>query len=59
LSTLREAGIRPEILLGLLAWSCGWVEKGQSFSARDLVTLFRLDAIPKQPFVFEQSLLLR
>src|SRR5213078_156989 len=26
LATLREAGIRPEDLVGLLAWSCGWVD---------------------------------
>src|SRR5260370_1051991 len=26
LAALRAAGVRPEALLGLLAWSCGWIE---------------------------------
>src|SRR5262249_43261879 len=27
LSALRNAGVRPEALLGLLAWSCGWLPR--------------------------------
>ena len=41
----------PEALLGLLAWSCGWVGKGREVGARELLPLFRLDSIPRQPFV--------
>ncbi len=68
LSTLRSpgsAGVPPalldgsdalespsEELLGLLAWSCGWLPKPEPISARELLPLFQLEAIPKQPFVW-------
>jgi glutamyl-tRNA synthetase len=53
LSALRAAGVRPEALLGLLAWSCGWLERVEPVAARDLVPLFRLETIPRQPFVLD------
>src|SRR5206468_1623714 len=57
LSALRAAGVRPEALLGLLAWSCGWLERIEPVSTRELVPLFRLDAIPPLPLVLEPALL--
>jgi glutamyl-tRNA synthetase len=51
LSALRAAGVRAEALLGLLAWSCGWLEGPKTVTARDLLTVFRLDQIPREPFV--------
>lgn len=51
LSTLRKAGVQPESLLGLLAYSCGWQEKIAPITARDLLPLFRLASIPREPFV--------
>ena len=57
LSSLRAAGVRPELLLGLLAWSCGWLETVQPITARQLAPLFRLDAIPPHPFVLTPQLL--
>ncbi len=57
LSSLRHAGVTPEALLGLLAWSCGWIEKGKEVSARELLPLFRLEAIPPGPFVLTPDLL--
>jgi glutamyl-tRNA synthetase len=57
LAALRAAGVRPEALLGLLAWSCGWLTRPEPLSARDLFSLFRLDAIPPQPFVLTADLL--
>jgi glutamyl-tRNA synthetase len=51
LSALRSAGVRPESLLGLLAWSCGWLSRPEPLTARDLLPRFRLDVIPPQPFV--------
>ena len=47
LSALRAAGVKPESLVGLLAWSCGWIEKPEPVSARELLPLFRLDTIPR------------
>jgi glutamyl-tRNA synthetase len=57
LSSLREAGVRAEMLLGLLAWSCGWLGALRPATARELVPLFRLDAIPPHPFVLTPELL--
>jgi glutamyl-tRNA synthetase len=57
LSTLREQGVKPEALVGLLAWSCGWLAKPEPITARDLLPLFRLDAIPRRPFVLDQQAL--
>jgi glutamyl-tRNA synthetase len=50
LRALRETGVRPEAVLGLLAWSCGWLDEPAALSARDLVPRFRLATIPPQPF---------
>jgi glutamyl-tRNA synthetase len=51
LSTLRDNGIRAESLLGLLAWSCGWLDYLAPVRAAELLPLFRLDTIPRTPFV--------
>ncbi|MCS6863841.1 MAG: tRNA glutamyl-Q(34) synthetase GluQRS [Gemmataceae bacterium] len=57
LAALRAAGVKPERLIGLLAWSCGWLAKPEPISARELLPLFRLASIPPRPFVLTQELL--
>jgi glutamyl-tRNA synthetase len=57
LASLRAAGVRPEMLLGLLAWSCGWIDRVEAVAARELVPLFRLEAVPPRPFVLTLELL--
>ncbi len=57
LATLREAGVRPEALIGLLAWSCGWAERGEAVAAKDLVARFRWQSIPTAPLVLSADLL--
>jgi len=57
LSALRQHGVRPEALLGLLAWSCGWLTRPAECSASDLLPRFSLDAIPATPFVLTPELL--
>jgi glutamyl-tRNA synthetase len=59
LSALRAAGVTPEALVGLLAWSCGWMEKSEPVSTRELASHFRLNAIPPAPFVLTSELLKR
>jgi glutamyl-tRNA synthetase len=59
LVTLRNAGVRATDLLGLLAWSCGWLSEPAPVTARELVSVFRLDAIPPQPFVLKPEMLAR
>jgi glutamyl-tRNA synthetase len=51
LASLRGAGVGPEALLGLLAWSCGWIERPEPISANELIPLFQLETIPPQAFM--------
>ncbi len=57
LASLRAAGVKPEMLVGLLAWSCGWLERIETIAARELLSRFRLNAIPTEPFVLTPELL--
>jgi glutamyl-tRNA synthetase len=57
LSTLRAAGVSVERLLGLLAWSCGWLDRIEPIALGDLGGRFRLASIPSQPFVLTPQLL--
>jgi glutamyl-tRNA synthetase len=57
LSALREAGVRPEMLLGLLAWSCGWLPAIKPIHVHDLLARFRLETMPREPFVLTPALL--
>ena len=53
LASLRQAGATAEAVLGLLAWSCGWLDGIHSASAADLLTRFSLRTIPRGPFVLQ------
>lgn len=57
LIALRHAGVAPEALIGLLARSCGWRDTIRPTAARDLVSGFSLDAIPREPFVLTDEAL--
>ncbi|WP_276357990.1 tRNA glutamyl-Q(34) synthetase GluQRS [Cohnella caldifontis] len=45
-SALRESGIRPEGLIGLLAWLYGLSDRPEPASASELIPLFREELIP-------------
>jgi glutamyl-tRNA synthetase len=57
LATLRDRGVKPEALLGLLAWSCGWLDRVEPIKLAELLPLFQLDRIPPCPFVLTPDLL--
>ncbi len=57
LSALREAGVRPGMLRGLLGWSCGWLEEVREAGAEELLARFTLATIPQVPFVLTEPLL--
>lgn len=57
LSALRSEGVRPEALVGLLAWSCGWLPQPEPVAAADLLPRFRLSGISREPFVLTPELL--
>jgi glutamyl-tRNA synthetase len=59
LSALRGAGVTPESLLGLLAWSCGWLPSIEPITAQGLIPRFDLHAIPREAFVLTPALLRR
>ena len=56
ISVLRERGVPPERLLGLLAWSCGWQADRRAVSLPELLRGFDLGQIPRTPFVMTDSL---
>ncbi|HET6425651.1 MAG TPA: tRNA glutamyl-Q(34) synthetase GluQRS [Planctomycetaceae bacterium] len=55
LSTIRDEGIRPEQLVGYLAWTCGLQEQPQARSPRQLLDEFRWDRVPRTPLVFDAA----
>ena len=57
LQTYWKRGVRPEAVVGLLAWSCGWLPEPQPVSARELLPLFTLASVPRTPWVADESLL--
>jgi glutamyl-tRNA synthetase len=57
LSALRAAGVQPQMLLGLLAWSCGWQDGIEPTTARQLQKRFRLDTIPRDAFTLAPNFL--
>lgn len=57
LSALRAAGVAPEAVVGLLGWSCGWLDEVKPVAPRELLPRFRLDAVPRRPFVLTGELL--
>jgi glutamyl-tRNA synthetase len=57
LAALRAAGVSAGDLIGLLAWSCGWLDRPEPVRAAELVLRFRLDRIPPQPLVLTPDLL--
>lgn len=50
LATLRERGVDPRFLIGLLAQSLGQIEPARPCVPSDLIATFRLDQVPRQPW---------
>ena len=51
IAAYRGSGKTPEEIIGFLAASCGWAEKGERVSLADLVPRFDLGTIPHAPFM--------
>jgi glutamyl-tRNA synthetase len=51
IGALREAGLPPEKIIGLLAWWCGWADWGESLTLRELLPRFDLRTLPHAPAV--------
>ncbi len=57
LAAFRAQGVKPEAIVGLLAWSCGWLPKPEAIAPPDLLSLFNLKDTPRDPFVVTPTLL--
>lgn len=53
--SLREMGIPPERVVGLLAHWCGWADAGEETMPRDLVSRYDLSRVPPHPIVLTQD----
>jgi glutamyl-tRNA synthetase len=51
ISALRESGVRPEKIVGLLAWWCGWAAWGERVTLADLLPRYQLRSVPREPVV--------
>jgi len=49
LHDLQQAGVPPERVVGLLAWTLGQLERPAPTSAAELANGFRADAVPRHP----------
>jgi glutamyl-tRNA synthetase len=58
LVTLRQQGIPAERLVGVLAFSCGLVERPSPCRPADLLPGFTLAKLPREPWVFENEVTL-
>jgi glutamyl-tRNA synthetase len=58
LATLRQEGLAPQRLVGLLAWSCGLIDSPEPCRPDDLLPSFTLRNIPRTPWVFQREFLL-
>lgn len=53
LSTLREAGVTAERLVGYLGWTCGLLPSPVAIAARDLLANFDWRQLPRTPLIFQ------
>ena len=57
ISMFRNAGVPASRVVGMLAWWCGWAEKGESVMPRELIERFDLRTIPREPIVLHDAVL--
>jgi glutamyl-tRNA synthetase len=55
LATLRDARVSAEKLVGLLAWSCGLIDRPEPVQPRELLTAFDLTKLPREAWVFGEE----
>jgi glutamyl-tRNA synthetase len=55
IAALRQQGVRPSQVVGLLAEWCGWAAPGEELLPAALLPRFRLDTIPRTPVVLTEA----
>jgi glutamyl-tRNA synthetase len=56
IATLRQQGLRPSQVVGLLAEWCGWAAPGEEILPAALIARFRLEALPRVPVVLTETI---
>ena len=51
LAAIRDAGVPPERVVGILAWWCGWADFDASVHPGELLPRFRFDTLSRAPAV--------
>lgn len=57
IGALRQAGTRPETVIGWLAYISGLTDRPEPAAAGDLVCEFRLDNISREPFILTEAMM--
>jgi glutamyl-tRNA synthetase len=55
LVSMQEAGIRPETLIGILAYYYGLIDRPEAITARELLPAFSLALLPQEPIVLGET----
>jgi glutamyl-tRNA synthetase len=56
IASLREAGVPAEKIVGLLAYWCGWAERGEVLSVVDLLSRFDMAKLSHKPVVWDGNI---
>lgn len=56
LAALRRGGARAETVLGWLGWKAGLLEKCVAVTARELLSAFRPELLPRRPVIVEPEI---
>jgi glutamyl-tRNA synthetase len=59
LAALRQVQVSAEALVGVLAWSLGWLAEPQPMTPHQLLPIFRWDTLTRTPFVLTPDILAR
>lgn len=59
LASIRERGLPPELVIGVLAYWSGLHDRPEPIAASELITSFDLHQVPKAPIVVDDSSLIR
>jgi len=56
IATLRHLGLRPEQIIGLLAWWSGWAKWGEELTPAELLSRYDLARLPRHPVVLTDEI---
>lgn len=55
LATIRAAGVAPEVVVGVLAWWCGWAAWGEALRPVDLLARADLATLCREPAILTDN----